>query len=172
NVIPYGLTWETSTTQNLGLDVLFLNNRLALNADAYIRKTTDMFTPGVELPAVFGAATPRGNYADMETKGWEISLSWNDRLDLAAKPFNYHIKATVSDNISTILRYNNPDKRLNDYYPGQRLGEIWGYVTDGFFRSEEQVRNSADQSLFSSTATGVWRPGDIKFTDVNNDGVI
>ena len=172
NVIPYGLTWETATTKNVGIDVLFLKNRLALNADAYIRKTTNMFTPGVELPAVFGAATPEGNYADMETRGWEVSLSWSDRVDLAAKPFNYSIKATVSDNVSKILRYNNPNKRLTDYYEDQILGEIWGYVTDGFFRSAEDVRRSADQNLFSSTATGVWRPGDIKFTDINNDGVI
>src|SRR5690606_8821083 len=172
NVIPYGLTWETATTQNVGFDLLFLNNRLGVTGDAYIRKTINMFTPGVELPAVFGAASPRGNYADMETKGWELTVNWNDKFQLAEKPFSYSVKAVLSDNISTILKYNNPSKRLNDYYEGQRLGEMWGYVTDGFFTSEHDIRSSADQSLFSSTATGVWRIGDIKFMDINNDGVI
>ncbi len=171
-VIPAGLTWETATTRNVGLDIAFLNNKLTLTGDAYIRKTTDMFTPGPELPAVFGAASPRGNYADLETKGWEMTIQWNDRFQLSNKPFNYGVRATLSDDVTTILKYNNPNKRLDDYYVGQRLGEIWGYVTDGFFTSAADIRRSADQSLFSSTATGVWRTGDIKFRDLNNDGVI
>lgn len=172
NVIPYGLTWETATTSNIGLDMSLLNNKLTITGDAYIRKTVDMFTPGVEQPAVFGASSPRGNYADMETKGWELSVNWNDQFMMGNKPFNYNVKAVLSDNISTILKYNNPNKRLDDYYVGQKLGEIWGYVTDGFFTSADDIRKSADQSLFSSTASGVWRTGDIKFKDVNNDGVI
>ncbi|SMC86132.1 SusC/RagA family TonB-linked outer membrane protein [Pedobacter nyackensis] len=172
NVIPYGLTWETATTSNVGLDMSLFNNKLSISGDAYIRKTIDMFTPGVEQPAIFGASSPRGNYADMETKGWELSVNWNDHFTLHNKPFNYSVKAVVSDNVSTILKYNNPSKRLDDYYVGQRLGEIWGYATDGFFTSADEIRRSADQSLFSSTATGAWRTGDIKFKDINNDGVI
>ncbi|WP_083704260.1 SusC/RagA family TonB-linked outer membrane protein [Pontibacter indicus] len=172
SVIPFGLTWETATTQNVGLDLSLLRNRLNIVGDAYVRKTTDMFTPGVRLPAVFGAATPRGNYADLETKGWELSVSWRDEFSLGAKPFSYDIRAIVSDHTSTILKYNNPEKRLTDFYEGQRIGEIWGFETAGFFESSEDVNRSADQSLFNTTATGVWRPGDIKFADLNNDGVI
>src|SRR5690606_4835822 len=88
------------------------------------------------------------------------------------KPFNYSVRGVLSDNKSTILKYNNERKLLNDYYEGQILGEIWGYVTDGFFTSEHQIRTSADKSLFNTTASGVWREGDIKFADLNNDGVI
>ena len=171
-VIPAGLTWETATTTNLGLDLGMLRNKLTFTGEVYLRKTTDMFTTGVQLPAVFGAGSPRGNYADLETKGFELSLGWRDMFNLSARPFNYNMRVVLSDNVSTITKYNNPDKRLSDYYEGQRLGEIWGYVTDGFFTSEDQVRKSADQSLFNTTAQGIWRPGDIKFRDINNDGVI
>ncbi|MBA6153112.1 SusC/RagA family TonB-linked outer membrane protein [Gelidibacter maritimus] len=171
-VIPDGLTWETVTTKNIGIDLAMLKNKLNISADVFNRKTTDMFTLGPELPAIFGARPPRGNYADLETVGWELSVAWRNSFALATKPFNYSIKANVADNQTTILKYNNPNKRLNDYYVGQKLGEIWGLTTDGFFLSEQDIRTSADQSLFSSTAAGIWRPGDIKFKDLNNDGAI
>ena len=66
----------------------------------------------------------------------------------------------------------NPEKRLNNYYVGQRVGEMWGLVTDGFFKSEEEIANSAKQNLFPASATASLLPGDIKFKDLNNDGVI
>ncbi|MEO6682225.1 MAG: TonB-dependent receptor [Ginsengibacter sp.] len=171
-VIPDGLTWETSNTVNYGLDAAFINNKLLLNFDYYVRNTTNMFTAGKELPAVFGAGSPRGNYADLKTEGFELSLNYNDQFSLFDKPFSYSIRGVLSDNTSKITKFNNARKLLNDYYEGQTLGEIWGYVTDGYFVSEHDVRTSADQSLFNNTAQGVWRSGDIKFKDLNNDGVI
>lgn len=171
-VLPDGLTWETSTTANYGMDISLLNNKLNVNVDYYSRKTTNMFTAGKELPAIFGAASPKGNYADLDTRGFEFTLGYGDKFVIAEKPLNYNINAVFSDNKSKILKFNNERKLLNDYYEGQNLGEIWGYVTDGFFTSEHEIRTSADQSLFNSTASGIWRTGDIKFKDLNNDGVI
>lgn len=171
-VLPHGLTWETVSTTNVGLDFAMLKNRLRFSGDAYVRETKDMFTRGRELPAIFGAGSPRGNYADLETRGWEASLSWRNDFDLFSKPLNYNLRVTMADNVTKITKYYNPNKHLNDFYEGQTLGEVWGYVTDGFFTSEDQIRTSADQSLFSSTASGVWRVGDIKFRDLNNDGAI
>jgi len=171
-VIPDGLTWETSTTQDLGLDLVALSDRLTITADAYIRKTTDMFTVGMSLPAVFGTDVPKGNYADLKTKGWEISLGWNDHFNVASKPFGYGIRVVLADYQSEILKYNNPQQKLSDYYAGQKVGEIWGYVTDGFFTSEEDIAKSPKQTLIKASTSGKWLPGDIKFKDVNGDGVI
>ncbi|WP_211366043.1 SusC/RagA family TonB-linked outer membrane protein [Chitinophaga japonensis] len=171
-VIPDGLTWETSTTQNLGLDLGLLSDRLRVTADAYIRNTTDMFTVGMTLPAVFGTSVPKGNYADLRTRGWEVSLAWNDRFSLSAKPFQYGVRLVLADYQSEVTKYNNPNKNLSDYYTGQQVGEIWGYVTEGFFTSEEDVAKSPSQALLSASTGGKWLPGDIKFRDVNGDGVI
>ncbi|MBC3540609.1 SusC/RagA family TonB-linked outer membrane protein [Rufibacter sediminis] len=171
-VIPDGLTWETSTTQNFGLDLGMLSNRLTLNADAYLRKTTDMFTVGMTLPAVFGTSVPKGNYADLETKGWELAVTWQDRFNVGAKPLNYSLRFTLADSKAKITKYNNPDKKLNDYYQGQTVGEIWGYVTNGYFTSQEDIKNSPSQALIRASTSGQLLPGDIKFTDLNNDGVI
>lgn len=171
-VLPEGLTWETATTKNIGIDLSMLSNRLTFVADAYIRTTTDMFTVGLTLPAVFGATAPRGNYADLETKGWETMLSYRDKFSLGSKPFNFDVRLTLADYKAVITKYNNPQKLLNDYYEGQVLGEIWGYQTDGFFKSADDVKNSANQNLFRTASNGLWFPGDIKFKDTDGDGAI
>jgi len=171
-ILPAGLTWETSTVTNFGVDLSMINNRLDFTGDAYVRKTTDMFTKGVTLPAVFGAASPFGNYADLETKGWELSLGWKDNLTVAEKPFSYSVRVNVSDSKAKILKYNNVERRLNDYYAGQEVGEIWGFKTAGFFESEEEIQNWPVQINYKSSVSGTNLPGDIKLTDINNDGVI
>lgn len=175
DVIPLGLTWEKSTTLNLGLDMSFLSNRLRFSGDIYQRKTTDMFTVGMSLPGVFGTDVPKGNYADLTTKGFELSVSWQDQFQLAGKPFNYEVRFTLADYQSTIDKYNNPEKKLGDdyYYEGMKVGEIWGYETEGFFTSEADIASHAKQPYFYAGATaGQWLPGDIKFKDLNNDKVI
>lgn len=172
-VLPDGLTWETSTTSNFGLDLTMFSGKLSFNGDAYIRKTTDMFTAGLTPPAVFGAAPPRGNYADLTTRGWEISLGWNDSFGKKAKPFSYNVRLTLSDNKTKIDKYNNPNKLLNDYYEGQILGEIWGYETEGFFIDDADVAAHAKQDpQMRASPTGKWFAGDIKLRDLNGDGFI
>ena len=77
SVLPANLTWETSSTINLGLDVNLLNNRLSFVGDIYQKETTDMFVTGAELPAVTGYSAPYGNNADMRTRGFEVSTRTN-----------------------------------------------------------------------------------------------
>ena len=172
-VVPNGLTWETSTTSNFGLDLAMLAGRLTFTGDVYTRKTKDMFTVGLTPPAVFGADVPKGNYANLTTKGWEMSLSWNDRIGNGDKPFSYNVRVTLSDNKTKITKYNNPDKLLSDYYEGQTLGEIWGYETEGFFIDEADIASHAKQDpQMRASPTGKWFPGDIKLKDLNGDGLI
>jgi TonB-linked SusC/RagA family outer membrane protein len=172
-VLPDGLTWETSTTTNLGLDLTMLSGRLTFTGDAYIRKTTDMFTFGLTPPAVFGADVPKGNYADLTTRGWEVSIGWNDRIGRSDMPFRYNVRLTLSDNKTKIDKYNNPDKLLSDYYEGQTLGEIWGYETEGFFIDDADIAAHAKQDpQMRASPTGKWFAGDIKLKDLNGDGFI
>jgi TonB-linked SusC/RagA family outer membrane protein len=172
-VLPDGVTWETSTTTNLGLDLGMFNNRLNFTGDIYIRNTTDMFTVGLTAPATYGATVPKGNYADLRTKGWEASVSWSDMIGNSSKPVRYNVRLTIADNKSKITRYNNPDKLLNDYYEGQTIGEIWGYTTEGFFIDQADIDSHAKQSpQMRASPTNIWAPGDIKLKDLNGDGFI
>lgn len=172
-VLPDGITWETSTTSNLGLDFSMLSDRLTFMSDVYTRNTTNMFTIGLTLPAFFGATAPKGNYADLQTKGWELSLLWRDKFNVASKPLNYDFRFNLADNRSVIKRYNNPDKVLSDYYEGQVIGELWGYTTEGFFIDQADIDAHAQQSpQMRASNTSIWYPGDIKLLDVNGDGFI
>lgn len=171
NVLPDNLIWEKATTTDVGLDVGLMNNRLQLNADWYVRNTTDMFTNGPTLPAVFGTGVPKGNYADLRTTGWEVVVSWRDRTRVAGKRFGYGIRLSLADYQSEITRYNNPNKLLSDYYVGQKLGEIWGYVTDGFFTAAN-IGEAPKQTLIKSSNGGNTMIGDVKFADLNKDGSI
>ena len=172
SVLPSGLTWETATTQNIGLDISALSDKLRFVGDAYIRNTTDMFIPGMTLPAIFGAGAPRGNYGDLKTTGWEGSLSYRDRFNISSKALNFELRFTLADNTSTITKYNNPEKVLTDYYEGQEIGDIWGYVTEGFFVDAADIAAHADQTLFKNTSWGANFPGDIKLLDSDGSGKI
>lgn len=176
-VLADNFTWETSTTFDAGFDINMLQNRLGVTFDWYKRTTTDMITEGPVLPAVFGADSPTGNYADLETKGFELSLTWNDQIKTGSKLLNYSIRFTLADHRSYITKYNNPTGLLSvdnytfeaDYYVGMHYGDIWGYVTEGLFESEEDVATHADQSYIQSSSLRIALPGDIKFKDLNND---
>ena len=171
-VLPDGLTWETVTTANGGLDLEMLAGKLTFTGDVYSRRTTDMYTIGRTLPATFGATSPRGNYADMKTNGWEAALAWQHRFDLGSRPFGYDIRFTLADHTAEILKYNNPDRFLSDFYPGQQVGEIWGYITEGFFSSQAEIDAHADQSLYRSHSSGKIQVGDIMLKDLNGDGKV
>lgn len=171
-IIPEGLTWETSTTRNFGLDASFLSGRLNFTGDIYTRITKDMYTVGIPVPAVFGATVPKGNYADLKTKGWEISLTWRHDFILAEKPMNYNVRFVLADSRAEVTKYNNPDKLLSDYYVGMEIGEMWGYITEGLFLDQNDIDNHADQSYIRVSSNNIYMPGDIKFRDTNNDNKI
>ena len=171
-VIPAGLTWERSTTLDFGLDLGLFRRRLGFSFDWYDRKTTDMFTAGQPLPNVFGASVPSGNFADLSTKGWELTLSWKDNSTVFNKPFSYSFSGSLWDSRSYITRFNNPTKILSSYYVGQEVGEIWGYTTLGFFQTDDEVAKHANQSFIRNSNNNVWLAGDLKFADLNGDGVV
>ncbi|WP_439558625.1 SusC/RagA family TonB-linked outer membrane protein, partial [Dyadobacter sp.] len=181
-VVPDGLTWETSTTGNVGLEFFTLKNKLSFTGDMYQRRTSDMFTVGPTVPNVFGIEVPKGNYADLKTTGWELTVDWADQFNLASKPFKYNLKFMLADSWAIITKYNNPDKNLTnvnnpnesqrEFYEGQRIGEIWGYQVEGLFRSEAEIQESPSQANIPNTNTRKNYPGDIKFKNLDGDNVI
>ena len=175
--VPSGLTWEKSTTYDLGIDFEALNGKINIVADVYSKLTTNMYVVGAELPAVFGNSAPKGNYADMRTVGWEASISWRDSFAAGASRFGYFIKGAVWDNQSVITRYTSKTNTLptiyntSYYYEGMTLGEIWGYQIDGLFESDEEAATWANQDNFRYFS-GSWKAGDLKIADLDNSGVI
>ena len=170
------LTWETAQQWDFGFDLTMLKNRLNITVDGYIRNTLDMLTAGIELPAVFGASVPDMNTANLQTKGYEFTLSWRDQFKLGKQPVEYSLGFNISNYKSYITKYDNKDKTFaKSYYEGMRIGEIWGYVTDGLFANDEEAKAYAgkvDLSYMESGLTGGWKAGDVKFVDLDGDGVV
>ena len=167
------LTWETAQQWDFGFDLTMLKNRLNVTVDGYVRNTLNMLTDGIELPAVYGASVLDMNTADLQTKGYEISVSWRDQFQLASRPVEYSLGFNVSNYKSYITKYDNKDKTFaKDYYEGMRLGEIWGFVTDGLFPTTEEAQayaSEVDLSYINNRVTGGWQAGDLKFLDLNGN---
>lgn len=169
------LTWETSKQWNLGIDYSMLNGRLNFTGDVYIRDTENMLTEGIELPSVYGDDEPEMNTADLRTKGYELAISWRDNFQLFGQTLDYSIGFNLSDYRSEITRFDNKEKIFaKKYYEGMQIGEIWGYVTDGLFMTEEEAQEhvkKVDLGMINTYGTG-WHAGDIKYLDLDGDGVL
>ena len=186
--VPESLTWETAQTLDGGIDLSFLNGRLTFTGDIYKRRTLNMYTVGPTLPDVFGASSPKGNYAEMTTRGFELSLGWEDSGMLGGQFFRYGIHATLADYTSVIDKYNNALKALGDnayntsYYEGMRIGDIWGYVCNGLYQTQAEIdadeakAQAAGQAHYNGrmqqTESYMVYPGDMRFEDLNGNGYI
>lgn len=172
------LTWEKVNTTNLGTDLGLFGNKMNVTADVYWRETIGMLTAGKKIPAYYGASIPKENASDLMTKGWELSISWRDAGMLFNKPFNYNIGVGIGDNTTTITRFDNPNKNLANFYKGQRLGQIWGYIVDGYFQSDEEAQKydvdqrSVNNIINTSAIDPGVHAGDLKFVDLDGDKVI
>ncbi|MBR6002890.1 MAG: TonB-dependent receptor [Bacteroidales bacterium] len=176
--IPDNLTWETARTLDAGLDISFLKGKINLTADYYVRKSYNMFTVGPTLPDTYGASAPKGNYADMSTYGFELSLSYNDSFPVGGHDLNVGFRATLADSRAWIEKYNNPTGDLSDYYVGQEVGEMWGYVCNGLFQTQSQIDDYYGpgdpyvNTKFAYSNGYLVAPGDMIVEDLNGNHII
>jgi TonB-linked SusC/RagA family outer membrane protein len=169
------LTWEKVQTLDLGADIRFWKNRMGLSADWYKRDTKGMLQ-NTTVASTFGSAGPRINAGNFSNKGYEISLDINLPV---STDLTLYSTLTFADNKTKFTKWNNPANTIyqnapgtvGGYYEGQTYGEIWGFETAGFFSSAEDVQSSPSQVKLQ-TGNFVYGPGDIKFKDLNGDGVI
>lgn len=169
NLSSIDLTWETVTTLDLGIDIKTLNNRLGITFDWYQSTTTDLQTAGLAAPSVLGTSSPFVNAGEIETKGWEIEVSWQNTN--SANGFSYGFTGVLSDYKSTVSKFPNNPTNLNTInYVGRTIGEIWGLETDGLFQSTDDVASWPNDQSF--VYNGTWFPGDLRYVDQNGDNVI
>ena len=157
----HNITWEVTQTTNVGLDAYFLNNRLMVTADVYKKKTKDMLLE-LEIPDYMGYENPDQNAGEMHTTGWDLQLSWKDRIN----KFRYSVVVNLSDSRSVM---GNLGGIVFDgaqiIREGSEYNEWYGYLSDGLFQSQEDVDKSP--KLYSSV-----KPGDVKYKDISGpDGV-
>lgn len=160
------LTWETTTMTGVGLDVT-LWNKLNVTADWYYRKTKDILFE-VDIPLSAGVSKPVQNMAGVENKGWDIDISYADKIS----DFNYRIAFNLSDVRNKVTRGNTPPG-LTIIREGAPINAIYGYEAIGYIQPEDY--NSDGSYKYATQFTG-FAPGDIKYkdqltVDTNNDGI-
>lgn len=176
-LVSRSFTWEKVGTADIGVDVTLLSNRLNGTFDWYQRNTNGMLAPGVQLPALVGASAPYQNTADMRTRGWELNINWRDRIGKVG----YRIGFNLSDYQNEITKYDdNTDKLLtstvngttvDNFYEGMKLGQIWGYETDGYYTVDDFVDTKSwklKEGVVDIDGYNV-RPGDVKFKNLRDD---
>lgn len=167
NNIATFLNPEKAKKLNVGIDLGFLNDRLNGTFDYYRNKFTDVVATSEIKTSILGATYPRTNCPEYSYTGYELSLTWQDRI----RNFNYYVTGNLSFEQSK-LDYT---PELTKKYPwmsavGDPTGMTYGYVADGIFQSQEEIDNY-DAFLTSAIKSSIM-PGDIRYKDLNNDGVI
>lgn len=165
-LVSADFTWETITTTNVGLDFALFNNRLTGMFEWFQRDTKDILSEGVDLPGVLGVSAPNQNVGAMQTRGWELQLGWRGNI---GEKVSYNIGFNIWDYKSTIKKLNfNSEKSLSYLYEGKEVGEIWGYLYDGFYTIDDFV-DTDSWALREGVPTLQGyspRPGDYKFKNL------
>ncbi|WP_332023611.1 SusC/RagA family TonB-linked outer membrane protein [Kaistella sp.] len=172
--------WEGQEQYNAGFDLDMFNNRISLIVDGYIKNTNDMLVP-MSVPVTSGYSdvyVPSINAGKIQNKGIEATLSTKNFVGENFKwstdvVFSYNKNNVESINSETpiITASGGLNSTIGQIQNGYPVNIFYGYVTDGVFQNQSEVNNHAVQMPGSNPATST-APGDIRFKDLNNDGVI
>lgn len=180
------LTWETSEQTNIGLDARFLDNRLSFTLDWYNKMTKDLLVE-VGINAASGFSKQYQNAGTVKNTGLEVSMGWRDQV---GKDFKYGINLNMAYNKNEVTKVNNANHFIeggNDLLAqstdrfvrmeeGHPIGYFYGYKTDGVIQNLEDLQaylaqNCNGDAANSKQGQGI-KPGDLKFVDVDGNGVI
>jgi TonB-linked SusC/RagA family outer membrane protein len=168
---PY-MMWSRVVTADIGLDFAMLDDRLSGTFDWFNRRNTDQLGDPVRLPSILGVTPPFENNLETKDVGFELSLGWKDKLQ---NGLSYGVRFLLSDYQTTVVKYpGNPTLNINNNanYAGKKMGDIWGYVTKGIARTQEEWDAHARTTDQTYIASSNWGVGDIMYTDLDGDGKI
>ena len=174
------ITWETSEQFDLGFDARFLQQRLNVNFDFYIKTTKDWLVQPPVLATV-GTGAPYINGGDVKNTGVELSLAWNDVI---GSDFRYYVNVNGAYNKNKVGNIPNEDGIIHgqsnmlydnstEFYRasnGEPIGYFWGYKTAGLFQNQQDINQwiAAGNGVLQANP----QPGDVKYYDINHDGQI
>ncbi|MCI7182622.1 MAG: TonB-dependent receptor [Prevotella sp.] len=159
------LKWATVTNYELGIDAGFLNNKLTMELSVYKKKTNDMLLY-LPLQGVIGLSAPAQNVGSVENRGFELVLGHNNRI---GKDWSYNLSLNMGYNKNEIIDMAGTEGPTSDSniwnLEGYAISSYYGYVADGLFRTEEELKNGP-------LRTGNEKVGDIRYKDLDGDGKI
>jgi TonB-linked SusC/RagA family outer membrane protein len=160
------LTWETSTTTDIGIDIGILKNRLNIEADYFYKKTTDLLVD-LPLPLAMGGLTPPfENIGEMVNQGFELNASWTDRI--ADKNLSYTLGANITAIDNEVTKFQggkSPDQTFL-IREGYSFRTLYGYICEGVYQSNQEGAEHLYANSYKPVA------GDLRYKDINGDGKI
>jgi len=176
------IVWEKTISQDIGLDLNLFNNRFTSSYDVFIKKTSDMLN-AIPIPLMTGIpANPMQNTSSVQNKGAEIQAAWQDKIG----NFHYSLGGNISyikNRVTALGGQESPIWGGNLGAPtplgyvtrtivGAPIGAFYGYKTNGLLKDNDfDAQGNPIVPVFAST-TQKFQPGDMKFVDVNGDGII
>jgi len=158
------ITWETTAVTDIGLDAT-LFGKLNITADYFYKKTRDILLK-LDVPLIIGMNAPSQNAGTVENRGWELSVSYADRVG----DFNYRASFNISDVKNKILDLKGVNQTdLSSNREGYEMYSLYALEAVGYIQPEDY---DADGKYMGATQYGNFGPGDIKYKDQNDDGVI
>jgi len=158
------ISWETTTVSNIGLDVTFLD-RINVVAEYYYKITDDILL-SLDIPRIIGMSAPSQNAGKVENRGWDLGINYVDR----EKEFKYDIGFNMSDVKNKILDLKGVERvGITVNHEGYPINSIYGLEADGLISADDYDESG---NYLHAHQAGIIGPGDIKYVDQNNDGVI
>lgn len=152
------ITWEKTSQLDLGIDIDAWNGKLSATFDYFDKKTNDILL-ALPTPDILGVSSPMQNAGSVLNRGFEFSITHRNRINDFSYGVNFNF-SYVHNEITDLKGADQPGISVGD--PVQN---VFGYICDGIFRSQEEIDNSPQQ---------IWGavPGDLKYRDVNGDNVV
>jgi TonB-linked SusC/RagA family outer membrane protein len=187
NVANPDLKWQATKTYNAGIDLTTLNSRMELSVDVYKKISTDMLLSN-QLPSFSGLGT---SYNDIQTPITNAGKMTNTGIDIGITSynirrtdFNWKTNLTFTHYKNVLNQLNNPTATLSGIFneygtsnltsltsPGGSLGTFYGFVTDGIFRTQEELAKGPIPTGLSVAPNSLWL-GDIRYKDLDHNGII
>jgi TonB-linked SusC/RagA family outer membrane protein len=162
------LTWERALKSNLGIEANFWKNKINLIVDLFNEERDNILAVPQTVSAIVGTSLAAQNLGKMSNKGYEVDLTYRNSV----KDFNYWIKANYSFAKNKVL-FQDEVTRAFAYQQrtGQQFGQIFGLIAEGLYNTWEEV-NDPNRPISTFAGSNKIQPGDIKYRDVNGDGII
>lgn len=164
---PY-LTWEVAKKYDIGVDFSFFNSKITGTIDWFLDKRDDIFMKRNQMPLTTGLAdqTPMANVGKMKSYGWDGNIAYSQRIGQV----NLQLRANFTYQTTDVI---DKDEAANELWykmeKGFQLNQSRGFIALGLFKDQEDIDRSPSQEALSNKTI---LPGDIKYKDVNGDGVI
>ncbi len=173
------IAWETAEMSNIGLNAELFNRRLSVNLNYFDKKTRDMLLAPPTIGTVGTLSIPDQNVGVLQNRGFEMDLSYSNKLG----ELSYRIGANAAFIKNKVIElfdgnfigsraYGRPNEEISRTYEGLPIGIFYGWKTDGLYQTTDDINKDPNISNDPRRSSGLIEPGDVRFVDVNGDGLI